>query len=65
MTMNNELERMWKEVVVLYKILCQNLPVKTDENHEKLGIDPGQDLNQTLSRYKSETVLLEPACSVG
>jgi hypothetical protein len=64
MIMNNELERMWKEMVVLCKILCQNLPIKTDENHEKPRIDPGQDLNQILSRYNSEAMLLEPACSV-
>jgi hypothetical protein len=64
MIMNNELERMWKEVVVVCKILSQNLPVKTDENHGEPGIGPSQDLNQTLSRYNSEAMLLKPSCSV-
>jgi hypothetical protein len=35
--MNNELERVWKEVVVAkFKILFQHLPGGTEENHEKL-----------------------------
>jgi hypothetical protein len=34
MTVSNELERMWKEAVVV-KVLSQHLPGGTEENHEK------------------------------
>jgi hypothetical protein len=34
---NNKLERMWKEKFVIYfKILTQNLPAGTKENHKKI-----------------------------
>jgi hypothetical protein len=34
--MNNELERMWKEVVVAsFKVLAWHLHEGTEENHEK------------------------------
>jgi hypothetical protein len=34
--MNNELEKMWKEVVMAYfKILSEHLPEGTEENHVK------------------------------
>jgi hypothetical protein len=36
MIVNNELERIWKEtVVVQFKILPQHLPEMTEENHEQ------------------------------
>jgi hypothetical protein len=36
MIVNNELKRMWKEVVMAkFKVLSQHLPVGTEENHEK------------------------------
>jgi hypothetical protein len=36
MTVNNELERMWKEAVMAkFKVLSQHLPGRTEENHKK------------------------------
>lgn len=36
-TVNDELDRMWKEVVVIcFKTLSQLLPAGTEENYEKL-----------------------------
>jgi hypothetical protein len=33
--MNNELERMWQEAVIAhFKVLSQNLPQETEENHK-------------------------------
>jgi hypothetical protein len=38
MIVNDELERMWKEVVVAcFKVLPQHLPEGTEENHSKIG----------------------------
>jgi hypothetical protein len=35
--LNDELERMWKEVVMTqFKLLSQDLPVRIKENYEKL-----------------------------
>jgi hypothetical protein len=35
MMVNNELEKMYKEVVVTYiKLVSRNVPGKTEENHE-------------------------------
>jgi hypothetical protein len=34
--MNNELERIWKEVVMVeFKVLSQHVPGGTEEDHEK------------------------------
>jgi hypothetical protein len=36
MTVNNELERMWKEVgMTEFKVLFWHLPGQTEKNHEK------------------------------
>jgi hypothetical protein len=48
MTINNELERVWKKAVMV-KVLCWHLPGATDESHEK------------PSEYKVRTL---PLCSV-
>jgi len=44
-----EMDIKWKELVVLYfKVLSQNLPGRTDENHENLSNDSrssGRDSN--------------------
>jgi hypothetical protein len=37
MILNDELERMWKEVVMTqFKVLSQDLPVRIEEIYEKL-----------------------------
>jgi hypothetical protein len=51
MMVNEELKRMWKEVVVAaFKILSRNLPVGTQESYEKPKPGspkcPGQDSNR-------------------
>jgi hypothetical protein len=49
MTVNNELEMMWKEAVVAqFEVLHWQLPGQTQENLEKLSLDnqyPDRDLN--------------------
>jgi hypothetical protein len=35
--MNNELERIWKEMFMAYKLLCQHLHRGTEENHRSLN----------------------------
>jgi hypothetical protein len=34
MTVNDAMERIWKEVVTNFKILYQHLPGMTEENHK-------------------------------
>jgi hypothetical protein len=34
MKVSNELERMWKEAVVAFKVLSRQLPGETERNHE-------------------------------
>jgi hypothetical protein len=37
---NDELERMWKEVVVAqFKVLSRLIPGRTDENYENLSVE--------------------------
>jgi hypothetical protein len=51
---NNELERIWKEVVIAkFKVLLWHLPVWTEENlsQDSQSLDP--DLNPGPPKYKA------------
>jgi hypothetical protein len=65
MLVNNELEGMWKEVVVVKFKLINHLPGATEESHEHLSKDsrcPGQYSNWTPLEYKSESLPLVSYC---
>jgi hypothetical protein len=62
---NHELERVWKEaVVVCFKILSQYFPGRITGNYEqtKLISRPGFEAGTTV--YNSEAIMCEPTCSV-
>jgi hypothetical protein len=55
--MNNELERIWKEVVVAeYKVLSRTLPEGTEA--------PGQDLNPGPTDYEAGVLSIRMRLSV-
>jgi hypothetical protein len=50
--MNNELERIWKEVVMAwFKVLFKHLPGETEENHDSWY--QGLDLNPGALEYET------------
>jgi hypothetical protein len=52
--MNNELERIWKEVVVWIEVVTRHLSEGTEENHRNLNDDnlsPIRDLNPKRPEY--------------
>jgi hypothetical protein len=54
--MNDEVERIWKEVVMAYfKILSRTLPEETEEKHDSRCTSRG--LNQTHPEYKFRALL--------
>jgi hypothetical protein len=59
--MNNELERVWMEVVVVYfMVISQHLPGSTEEHHKPLSQDSqslGRDLNQRPPEYEAGMVI--------
>jgi hypothetical protein len=67
MTVNNELERTWKEAVIAYfKILSCHFLEELIKIMKKFSQDSscgGQDLNQAPPEYKSEALYLESTFS--
>jgi hypothetical protein len=59
MTVNNELERMWKEVVMAqFKVLSCHLPGQTKENYKK-KLRIFRVLNWEPPRHRSEALLYQ------
>jgi hypothetical protein len=58
---HDELERIWKETVIVYfKILSPHLTTETKENHEKpQSGNWSQSQNSNSQPYKYETVPLD------
>jgi hypothetical protein len=66
---NNELERIWKEVVVAYfEVLSQHLPGGGWKSHEKdqsgLSVRLGQDSNQERHEYEPSLLRQPVRCFV-
>jgi hypothetical protein len=66
----NELERIWKEDVVAYRVLPPppHFPGGSEEDRDNTGQNiwcPERDWNQALSKYESTALLLrQPALSI-
>jgi hypothetical protein len=59
---NDELEKMWKEAVVAFKLLSRHLSEGTDEYHEtpQDSRPPGRDLNPGPPEYEAGVLTTLP-----